>query len=354
MMMKIGILTWFFGMNYGAQAQLYAMTHFLESQGHEVCIIAFYAPKYRITNLKMTLNIERDWYLHPRQLYYSIRRMFRFHKWIKRLPLTRIINNPIDIDGLSLDAIIIGSDELINCRHPLHTSIYFSEGITQTPIIYYAPSSGALDVQYQLASSSKTALQNICCVSGRDSYTCAFLKNNGCTNVECVVDPTMLYHFKELKVTFPIQDYILLYSFEPLDKYKKEICEYAECHSLKILSVGRFYKWANCSLPYATETEWISSFCNASLVITDSFHGLIFAIKNNKDFVLLGRTDKLNKNNDILEKLHITKTYYTQKESLDEYLHKYPINYSNVDEMLEKEIEHSKNYLLRSLQKVCT
>ena len=43
--MKIGILTWYFGYNYGAEAHSYALMKVLEKMGHDVRLI-----KYRPAN----------------------------------------------------------------------------------------------------------------------------------------------------------------------------------------------------------------------------------------------------------------------------------------------------------------
>ena len=43
--MNIGILTYAGGLNYGAQAQLYAMTNYLKEKGHNITVLMF-KPKY--------------------------------------------------------------------------------------------------------------------------------------------------------------------------------------------------------------------------------------------------------------------------------------------------------------------
>lgn len=351
--MKVGILTYYFGMNYGGQAQVYALSHFLKAQGHDCYIVAYCPDNYKIINLKMSLNIEPKWYMHPRQIWRSFKRMYNFSKFISKHKITKKIQSIEDIDKLGLDAIVIGSDEVVNCKHPLHTNVYLGVGIEKTPVVFYAPSSGALEVKHQLTEIEKKALERSVAVAGRDLYTCEFFKNNGCKDVEYVVDPTLLYNFTDLECDLKLRDYILLYSFEALDDYKDVIQNYAKENSLKIVSLGRYYKWADISMAYATENEWVTAYKYAHVVITDSFHGLMFTLKNKKDFVLLGRSDKLNKNNDVLERFKIKKDYYNGQGSIQQYLEKTKIDYVEVYKILEKEVEKSKDYLLRSLDKIC-
>ena len=45
--MNIGILTYAGGLNYGAQAQLYAMTNYLKEKGHNITVLMFKPKKYK-------------------------------------------------------------------------------------------------------------------------------------------------------------------------------------------------------------------------------------------------------------------------------------------------------------------
>ena len=168
-----------------------------------------------------------------------------------------------------------------------------------------------------------------------------------------MLDPTLLYEFREFAGTIKVQDYILLYSFDTLEDYKEVIQTYARDHSLPILSVGRDYKWVDYSLSYAKESEWLSAFQNAGLVITDSFHGLVFSIKYHKQFVLLRRPDKYSKNESLLEELNIQTEYYTKENSIGTYLSQNKVNYSMVNELLQLKIKESSQYLLEGLNNIC-
>lgn len=349
-MMKIGILTWFFGMNYGAQAQTYALAHYLESEGHQCELIAYYIRNYRFKNIRMNLNIEEKWYINPRQIIYSFRRMKRFRDFVRTHRLSPKIKEASSIDKLDYDLILIGSDELINCIHPFHESIYFGVGIKNTPIAYYAPSSGALQTDYVLEENIRQSLSRFVSLSGRDAHACEFLGNNTDKPVSQVVDPTLLYDFSDLLTPISYENYILIYSFNSMDVYSDKIKEYAEEKNKKILALGRYCSWADKSFPYATESEWISLFYHAHTVITDSFHGLVFSIKYQKEFVLLGRGDKLNKNNDLLCELGINRGYYTANQSIDSYLKETAFDTGKVYETLAQKITLSKHYIKKTLE----
>ena len=56
--MKVGILTWYFGANYGAKAQAYALQQTILKLGYEVCMINYKPEVYKKVNIGTNLNVE--------------------------------------------------------------------------------------------------------------------------------------------------------------------------------------------------------------------------------------------------------------------------------------------------------
>lgn len=73
---------------------------------------------------------------------------------------------------------------------------------------------------------------------------------------------------------------MLVYAFSSWDEYCLPIIKYAKEHKLKILCLGQELKWADKSVENATFEEWITAFRHADCVVTDSFHGTVFSLKN--------------------------------------------------------------------------
>ena len=94
---------------------------------------------------------------------------------------------------------------------------------------------------------------------------------------------------------------------------------------------------------------WIGMFKKAELVFTDSFHGLIFAIKNKKEFVVVSRSDKVNKINDLEKELGINRPFMGSSEMIDEYLKRYPLDYTQIDRSIDCLKVDSLHYLEQSL-----
>ena len=53
--MKIGIITWFTGPNYGTNLQAIALQYYLRSRGYEVNIINYEVPPVNVTKDKKSL-----------------------------------------------------------------------------------------------------------------------------------------------------------------------------------------------------------------------------------------------------------------------------------------------------------
>ena len=57
--MKIGILTWYYGANYGAKAQAYALNQVVSHLGHTVQMVNYKTNGFEKVNIGTNLNVER-------------------------------------------------------------------------------------------------------------------------------------------------------------------------------------------------------------------------------------------------------------------------------------------------------
>lgn len=348
--LKIGILTWFFGTNYGAKLHSFALMKTIQNMGHECFIIDYRPENYLKTNFWMSLNFQKR-SRHPILVLKALNRWKKFNSFNEKYNLTKRVYTANEIDSLGLDVIVLGSDEIFNLDHVLSQSIYYGVGIKNTKLITYAPCSGFLDIQIELPEEIKTSLNKMYCISSRDEHTKKLIENNVNRNVEVVADPTLLYDFRPISNPFKENNYILLFSFSPWDEYQNEIKKYAKQKGKRVISVGRFCSWADHSYVDISVGDWLGAFEGADFVITDSFHGLCFAIKNHKEFLVLGRSDKTNKINDLLMMLHIERPIYDGGEDLYQMLlTNEEIDYSLVEHTIKEMKVKSINYLKKGIE----
>lgn len=345
--MKIGILTWYFGHNYGAKAHSYALMKIVESLGYS-CEMIHYFPKGSLrVQVRSNLNYP-DRFKHPVLLTRVLIRCFKFHLARNKYKESPRVSSSEEIERLKYDKVILGSDEILNILHPMHENIYYGVGIN-TEKFLYAPSSGQTETNTRLEADCVNSLNDCIGLSARDEHTKELIENNIGKSVQITLDPTLLYDFHDVGVkNWKHEKYILIYSFDPLDNYEDRIAEYVTKNNLKVYCLGRYSKKADKNFDTASFDLWVEMFRHAELVITDSFHGTVFSIKNNKPFVICSRPDKVNKIMDLVSELGINNSFYSKEMTIEEYLNK-PIDYYTVNKVLEQKKKKSLEYLERCL-----
>lgn len=343
--MKIGILTWFFGYNYGAEAHSYALMRTLQKMGFEVEMIN-YRPKGSLkiditSNLSFTSRKK-----HPVLLMRCLIRCFKFAKGKNKFKISRKVRNARNIKDLKYDVVILGSDEILNIHHQIYDNIYYGVGMEDMNCIFYAPSAGQTDAQEILPGENIHSISQIRYLSGRDYNTVNLLQKYSDKKVSLVADPTLIYDFSNVQIApNNIGKYMLIYTFSEWAEYKDIILEYAKKYNLKVISIRRYYSWSDKSYDMLDLNHWLGMFTEASIVFTDSFHGLIFALKNHKEFVIVSRSDKVNKIVNLKQECGINRPFLDTQTSIEDYLNIYPIDYEKINENIAATVEQSINYL---------
>lgn len=343
---KVGIMTWYFGANYGAIAQSLALYHTIKILGYDCCLINYRPDKYKKTLLNANLPPKWKRIIHFNETIEGIKKC-KVLGDCKRFQESKPVHTADEIDNLGLDYIVFGSDAIFNLRHPLCDKIYYGVGI-HTKKITYSPSCEYLDFDEVLPEEYGKSLKEMNAISVRDVNTAKLILRNTSIKAILTLDPTFLYEFSEYRTRTIDKKYILVYSFSDWKQYLNEIIKYAEEKNLLIVSIGSRLEWADISLPYADFDEWVSVFVFAELVITDSFHGTVFSLKNQKQIVLCGRRDKESKIMSLLKQLNIEVPVY-KGEPIAEYLKVNFIDYYKAQNYIESEKKKSLCYLKNAL-----
>lgn len=346
--MKVGIMTWFYGSNYGAKAQSYALQKVVESFGIDTYMIDYRHENWKRINKTMNLDYPHI-KLHPLRYYGCIKRNTKLSNTDYLYNLTKKVRNPKDIDSLNMDVIIFGSDAIFNTSHPFYNSIYMGVSVS-TNKITYSPSCEYLSPNTSLQNNEVESLKDFKSISVRDINTQNLLINNSLKKPVITCDPTILYDFTEISTNWAYRNYVLVYSFSEWNEYSHEMKKFAKEHNLKIISIGRYCKWADISIEDASFEQWVVSFKYADYVFTDSFHGTVFALKNNKKIILVSRNDKKAKIESLLTDVCIKTSFLKQGEEVDSYITDNPINYSIVNDKLNALRVRSLDYLKNALK----
>lgn len=345
-MSRIGIMTWYYGANYGALAQSIALYNAIKNQGYD-CVFINYKPKNYLKTLRYAN-------LPKRRELYKLNRVINGIKKIKNLSTTKYfsvtskVKSADDINSLGLDKIVFGSDAIFNIKHAMCDPLFYGVGIT-SPKVTYSPSCEYLDPEYNLPDEYKHSLCEMDNISVRDVNTYNLVERNTGIKPQITLDPTFLYDFSGIGESVCKDKYMLMYSFSAWNEYSQEVTAYAKRNNLKIVCLGQKVNWADISIENATFEQWVEAFRKANIVMTDSFHGTIFSLKNNKQIILCGRNDKLSKINSLLAQLGASIEIYNGR-MIEDYLSHNIIDYDKTNGLMASEVDRSLNYLVNALK----
>lgn len=324
--------------NFGAFLQSFALKEVLEGYGYQVSFLDIYDKPNRKKRLK---SIFRGWKRRPLSIFFSARKFFAFRSAEKRLEI-------IPRGDLSqFTCVFIGSDEIWNVTNGSFNTAPEFFGLDLGCLIKfsYAPSVGNSSVEdMRRHSYFMEGLRKLEMLSVRDgeSYEVA-TKAAGCNDVTLVLDPTFLHDFSANEERFDVgYRYLLVYTYGFSEEVVKEVKAYARQHNLKIVSAGFYHSWADKNVS-SSPFEFLSLVKAAECVVTDTFHGSIFAMKYRKNFVSYGRHKKKVKY--LLESLGLENSLVDAGHLVADRL--IETKYSNFERKLPPLIADSREYLER-------
>jgi hypothetical protein len=252
---------------------------------------------------------------------------------------------------------VVGSDQVWNLNFfGEHQFRYFLDFVDNPDCkkISYGACFGALNQPEDLLSRTIPLLKGFRFLSVRNRMS-ANLVNSLCgITPQVVLDPSAIYDYEEfLNQSKTQQDYIFAYflSHKNMELGVEILQNAAERLKLPALVLGDYtYPDKKLSLDRsAGPIEWLKAIYNSSFVITNSFHGTIFAVKFKKPFIAWGghRPQRIK---DFLSLCGLEHRLFTEMSSYSiEHLLFQPINYAEVHTRLSSEIKNSLEFLRYAL-----
>lgn len=146
---------------------------------------------------------------------------------------------------------------------------------------------------------------------------------------------------------------MIVYAYGNRIRDRKEIeaiKDYAKKRNLQTIAVGAPQFWCDKFL-IVSPLEVLDYFYHADCVVTDTFHGSIFSIINKCNFVTILRKSNENKLGGLLKQLKLEDRIVDDVDNLPEMLEK-NIDYSKVDEILDKERIRARKYLVEQIESI--
>ena len=365
--MKIGILTFCNGYNYGAILQCYALQRFLNNNKIDAEIINF--KKEKMFNkkgynfLSMSYLLRKIYaFFYQKQIKIKKTKFNNFFKNnIRHFPNDSVDENNVTEIAKRYDIIIFGSDQIWNMNEKIYdrSKIFFGDFEFSGKRISYAASFGdSIEVAKQNADYIKKMLKKFDAISVREKTGNDFLSEYGISN-DLVVDPTLLLKANEWnklckKSTFNKipKKYILYYSVN-CKKYSWKIAKkLSKLTGIKVINLEEHPKifGANFINDYTEgPEEFLYLIKNAEYIVTNSFHGTIFSLIFNKKLIPVFENNsqgiiKEERKYSLLELADLLNIITTENMPLK--VTNYNVDYKKTSKKMNKVITFSQNYLL--------
>lgn len=367
--MKIAIITWCNYHNYGTYLQAYALQAFLRKYNHEVSILDDYQysvklPSFVKTKILIKKLIKQVFFhssLTDDKLDRSSDALYELFKQ-KYLQIDSDVRQLEQLDG-HYDAYICGSDQIWNpCVFDRVGHEFYFASFGKKPKIAYAPSIGVKEIPNEYKEHFSKLISDFAFLSTREKNASEILKDLSGRCVETVVDPTLLLSRQDwYQLVSPSEKtlpYIFVYLLTYNQTYIDRVYEYSERYNLKI----RMVKPCGINIPIAGveaagPLEFLKLISNASVVMTDSFHAVLFSIIYKKQFVVFKRfkdTNRSSQNSRIENLLSMIKRQncFVDEDTLSKIGEVKKFDFDEIDKKLAPYVNKSKDYLLNALNVV--
>lgn len=337
--MKVGIITFHWGTNYGGVLQAYALQQVVKKMGHQVQIIN-YAPFSHRDSVLYCFKTR-----HPRKALSQLVENLKEKKFIlfreKYLSLTKRYYSLSDLESdlPLMDVYISGSDQVWNPYIALTTGLPYFLTFTSDSSrrIAYSVSLGCDDYPRDIMKIIAPYIDRFHLVSVREYTALSILANAGLKNVVIMPDPTLLLNREEVnQLILKSNIGTGFYFFYILQENQVLIQQLHRFVNRKLKTRIINTKHYRNSM-FGIE-KWLLCIKNARFIVTNSFHGVIFSILFEKQFVVVPVEGNMKGMNDriyTLMKMFNLSNRILQK--YDEYeferLLNSPINWDEINEI---------------------
>ncbi len=351
---KVAITTLVGCLNYGNKLQMYALQHLIEeSLDVEVCTFSH----------DSFLNNEKEKRGFARRIIKKLRghkskiekaKEKKFAEFDKNIKFDTYPYSYKDLDTLNekYDFFVTGSDQVFNSEMNLDIHSHVLAGVDKEKKISYSASVAKEILNGFEIALFKKYLNQFPEISVRERQSVPLLKNILDVPVDYHVDPTLCVSATEWemleKKPAALRDskYIFVYILgKKTSEYVNIINKISKENNYKVVDPIEGDQFSRSAGP----AEFLYLIHNAELILTDSFHAIVFSIIFKKPFLHMTRQDGLSDMSARIKSLEeIFDTKFETTANIDyENLFKFKIK--NTEKILEREKQRSVEYLKRVL-----
>jgi hypothetical protein len=326
-------------MNYGAFFQAYVLLNVIKKKNNKVSFLKTNARKNFIISARLAFKSLIN--LNLKNALFEIKKYLIFTNNTKRYKISKNLNKQ--------DIFVFGSDEIWNIgRKQINKyPILYGVGVPDKVLISYAPSINMTTLEEIRANTAFIkSIQTFEAISVRDTYSKNIIQEITKKEVKEVLDPTFLFNmqsYESIEKNIDESQFILIYGYPSRFKSQQinQIIEFSKNKKLKLLSVGNFLHWCDNNI-VVSPFSFLSYVKKANYVITNTFHGTIFSIIYQKQFVTYAENQI--KIEAILKKFDLFDRNVSNSKNIELIIDK-KIDYLNVGFKIEHFANESREYL---------
>jgi hypothetical protein len=361
--MKIAIITLHRVFNYGSVLQAYATYKTFKKTGNDVVLIDYITEQRTLRRLlvrtpnNISYPITNVLYMIMKSCSIIVKYLI-FNGFIKRhINLTdrRYVSfEDLKNDLPKADVYVTGSDQVWNS--------HYNEGIDKGFFLEFAPkgckriayasSFGKENLDETEIEETKGLIQKYTAISVREDTALEILNGLGYENARWLLDPTLQLKKEEwLAIAKPNEmkdKYLLLMMLYNEDEGGTEFAKtIAKQRNLKLVKISWGYKKppeVDLLKTHKSPEKFLSLAYHADYIVTNSFHGLAFAINFNKPFIVIPRKEF---NTRIESLLRLTGLEHRMLGAgFDQNIVDQQIDYLPINALLDKERKKAMDFIL--------
>lgn len=354
--MKIAQITWIAYTNFGTTLQALALQRVLTNLGHNVTLI----DDTRYTDINKYLTIPG-----------LLRRVKNPHIWKEIKRYRQFADRYLNIDrewrntdelSQKYEAFVCGSDQIWSSLLPNHHNGFYFAAPMIGHKVAYAPSLGSKNAPSNYCDMIAPWLKDFNALSSREEVGAKILEGITGREIPTVLDPTLLLSstaWAQFALTEASEQppYLLAYFLTFNKTYLKFTRNLANKLGvpLAIFSIDKRMKaYADIWLTVDPK-QFLQTIAECQGLITDSFHGTIFALHFHRPLLTVQRfknTDRNNQNSrieNLFRMVNISDNFISAKELLTKSITLKNYDWHAIEQRIDTARQHSINYLKNAL-----
>lgn len=299
---SVGILTFHRCINYGSYWQARCLAEGVHARGHPVMLLDHESP--RVTRaewrnaLQPTLPVRAS---AADQRRYAAK-LRKFLCAFDALPLSPGFDLVDPLAMPHVDTVLVGSDEVWNLQHPWYggASIFFGIGLNADCVATYAASFGSYDADSGLDPYWQDQLRRFDAIAVRDENSRRLVAEAIGRAPALVLDPCLQFPpLADAATPPPDGRYAIVYGHSLPDAFAEAARSWAKARDIRLISIGYRNDWADEQWLEAGPHDFAAAMAGAEAVLTNFFHGCVFALLNDKPFACAPSSYRWNKVRDL-------------------------------------------------------